>query len=213
MQYLIVRQKGVAPILVLLIIAVLGGLGFWGYKTEIIRISLPQKETASVSNSPSPTTDPTKDWKTYTDTTYNFSFKYPNSGSVKTNSKRDDLLLGGASFHLNYNDSEFRPQVSEVYVNVFDNNNLDLDTWLEQNSTGKPFGSDDKKEYSGYVNLGKGQLSGKSGVKFRDDVMGFTAHNIAVKWNNYIYVVGYVEVADDLSTEYSQILSTFKFTQ
>ncbi len=46
--------------MVVLIIAVLGGIGFWGYKSGVVKISLPQKEVQVITPSPEPpTTSPT----------------------------------------------------------------------------------------------------------------------------------------------------------
>lgn len=69
------RQKGFAPVLVLLILAI-GALAFLGIKhlisTNQFPINLP-----GASTTPSPTQISTTDWRTYSNTKYGFSIKYP----------------------------------------------------------------------------------------------------------------------------------------
>lgn len=153
--------------------------------------------------------DPTATWKTYTNDDYGFSFRYPEKGNVQKLQKRDSLLLGGAVFKL-INSSKFTSQSSEVYTYVYNRDGLSLGEWIKTNSTVKPFGSEEK-EFSDYVDLGQKNIDGFDGINFRNETMGFVNHNVAVEKGDYVYVVGYVEVADDLSSEYNQILSTFKF--
>lgn len=199
--------------------------GFFAYQTQTL-----VKELTEIKNNQQPTpvtvskpTDlpiatesgvvtGTKDWKVYTDPEWNFTFKYPETGSVSRLLKRDDLLVGGATFKLNYKDGITRPQASEIYINIYDSKNMDLNTWLVNNSTTEPFGSEENKEFYGYLNQGNIDLLDTKGVRFKKDVMGFVSNNVAIKNGNYIYVIGDVKVSDDLSSTFSKILSTFEFT-
>lgn len=181
------------------------------------------QQAQPVLTSPSPTSSPdlssgtsvkedeTANWKTYTDNGFKFEIKYPNNMKTTKLTAHDDLL-GGVSLNLIYNDQEFRPQASEIYVWVEDSKSLNLEEWLKVKSTTEPWGSPiDKKEFYGYKNLGSVVLDGVQGIKFLDEPMGYTSSKVAVKNGNLIYLVGYVNVKEDLSPVYNQILSTFQF--
>lgn len=69
------RQKGLAPILIVMLIA----LGIGGYLIYSGKINLNKTQVPSTATSPSPTnSDEIANWKTYKDNNYAFSFKYPN---------------------------------------------------------------------------------------------------------------------------------------
>lgn len=168
--------------------------------TQIVKtVSLISNQTADQIN-----------LKTYSDETFKFSFKYSDSGTIRKLSQRDDLLLGGASYGLKYG-NEVRLQASEVYVWVFKKNGLSLDEWIKANSTSKPFGSEEK-EFPGYVYLGQKSVDSVKGINFKFEAMGVVDTNVAVEKGEYIFVIGHVKTTDDLSKEYNQVLSTFKFT-
>ena len=68
------KQKGFAPIIIILVIALIGaGAYFLGTKNILKFPSFPLSPT--LSPSPTPTPDPTANWKTYT--ANEFTFKYP----------------------------------------------------------------------------------------------------------------------------------------
>ena len=68
------KQKGFAPILIILVIAVIAaGAYFLGTKNILKLPTFP----LSPSLSPSPTTDPTANWKILNNTAYSYSLKYP----------------------------------------------------------------------------------------------------------------------------------------
>lgn len=74
------RQKGFAPIIILLVLVILGVVGYFAYSKGYININ-PSKSTPTVNPqldlTSSPTPDPTANWKTYTDSDNIFSIKYP----------------------------------------------------------------------------------------------------------------------------------------
>lgn len=89
-------RSGFAPLLIILIIAILGAGIFWGYKyvskknaqKTITPAPYPiETPTSGSTKTPSPypieTINPTVNWKTYTSTKYKFSFKYPNNFKVR----------------------------------------------------------------------------------------------------------------------------------
>jgi len=84
-----VRQKGFAPIIILLAI---GGLGLLVYFGAFYKSPSQTSFQEPSSSSPVPTTsaspDPTENWKTYTDEVGEFLFRYPNDWGI--------LDVGGA---------------------------------------------------------------------------------------------------------------------
>ena len=81
-----VRQAGSAPILIVLILAAIGGAYYLGTKkpsvvpTQVVTSQTPQPTPAA---SPAPTgAGETATWKTYTNTVHKFSIKYPNTFKV-----------------------------------------------------------------------------------------------------------------------------------
>lgn len=69
-------QKGFAPILIVLLIALAIG-GYLTYQKQIKSTPLPQPSPSSITTSVASSSDETTNWKTYTNDMFNFSFKYP----------------------------------------------------------------------------------------------------------------------------------------
>lgn len=89
---------GFAPLIIILVIAILSVVGYFGYK------NYSSKSQTSISPSPSPedTSEQIKNWKTYTNTKYSFSFKYPNtfvSKNENTALPLPQILFVGDSQH------------------------------------------------------------------------------------------------------------------
>ncbi|MBI4157225.1 hypothetical protein HY502_00025 [Candidatus Woesebacteria bacterium] len=81
------RNKGFAPIIILVVIA-LAVAGYFAYQNMQLKKSADNKQQAAVPSTtsyPSPTANPTANWKTYTNQEYNFSFKYPSDLAVREN--------------------------------------------------------------------------------------------------------------------------------
>src|SRR3989344_5483276 len=78
-------QKGFAPILMLLLIGIAlvaaGGAYYFGFDHDWEKsVKLPTSQTISI---PAPT-DETTNWKTYTDPSGSFTFKYPDTLRLKS---------------------------------------------------------------------------------------------------------------------------------
>lgn len=71
-------QKGLVPILIVLILAALVG-GYLVYQKQAKPTSYTQPTIQ-----PSPTADPTANWKTYKDSEIGYMLEYPNNWSIKT---------------------------------------------------------------------------------------------------------------------------------
>ena len=84
------KQKGFIPILILVLIA-LAIAGYFGYKNYWPKIQnlIPPTPTANLSRAES------KDWKTYNNDQYKFSFKYPNFLQLtEGNTSRNVVTVG-----------------------------------------------------------------------------------------------------------------------
>lgn len=98
------KQKGFAPVIIILALALVGALGYIAYlkgyfNSLIIKPSLFPNTLVITSPSPvssreMPPEDPTAGWKTYTNNVYSFVFKYPPEYYIKTS----DDLTGATSF-------------------------------------------------------------------------------------------------------------------
>ena len=79
------RQKGFAPVLIIVLIAILGGLGYWGYKSDITTAPLFNRRLMSFRSSQN--TDLTANWKTYTNSKYGYQLKYPSGYAADQRSR------------------------------------------------------------------------------------------------------------------------------
>lgn len=113
---LIMKQKGFAPILILLIITIVGAVGFVGYKSGILDIQIPKKESIGLTPTPSTSLveDPLAGWKTYSSSEKFFSAKYPPTWSVKETDKAIGFKSGSLGITVNYNLEAFGIECDEV---------------------------------------------------------------------------------------------------
>lgn len=75
-----VEQKGYSiPMLVTLVVIliIVGAGGYFLYQKQSKTTETPQKQTSPAIPQSTPVIDQTANWKTYTNTQYSFSFKYP----------------------------------------------------------------------------------------------------------------------------------------
>lgn len=94
------NQKGFAPILIalgiILILGIVGGTYYLGTLKNQQAVSFgnkPQSQNPGVtSQTPQPTPNETANWKTYTDTKYGFSLKYPINYNVAVLDNTKDLI-------------------------------------------------------------------------------------------------------------------------
>lgn len=83
------RQKGFAPILILLVLLGVGLMAYFGYLYNPSTQPTPVPTSSSIPTTiTSATPDPTENWKTYTDKNGEFIFRYPNDWGI--------LDVGGA---------------------------------------------------------------------------------------------------------------------
>lgn len=108
------KQKGFTPILIILLIAIFGVLGYFSFKYF-------QVSNQSISNltnnfpTPKATSDPTANWKTYIDS--GFSFKYPSEMSITTSSAANVSYLETSDFKAT-GESGYQIQINKVTSNI-----------------------------------------------------------------------------------------------
>jgi hypothetical protein len=113
-----------SKVLAIIALLCLGIAGFFAYQYFQLKQQISQQAQTNLSISPSPNlnqqqtafpttavqqiTDSTKDWQIYTSSTYNLSFKYPNSFRVNESNKNDTGF--GKSISVDYNQTGGQPQ-------------------------------------------------------------------------------------------------------
>lgn len=207
-------QKGFAPIIAIIItVLITGGVLVYLGKLPIPTKTIPQPITAPAVNQ----IDETVNWKTYTNTEYNYSFRYPsnyilNNGVsdintdgdstpqifVKTkdaNSKYDKIFYVQV-INKNPKSGDFIP---DVYSNIF---NTYTDLFLsakEGNNIVIPYMTN-----LTFTRLSDKTVGKESAMVFRGNNLG--GEIIVVNTDNYIYI--FPGSGNDI---YQQILSSFKF--
>ncbi|MEO8637617.1 MAG: PsbP-related protein [Candidatus Taylorbacteria bacterium] len=85
-------KKGIAPLIIALIVAVILGGGFMAYKISQ-KTDVTPSPTQNVIADQNQTDNETKDWKTYKNEQYGFEFKYPKDWIIENN----DIYDGGVA--------------------------------------------------------------------------------------------------------------------
>ncbi len=177
--------------------------------------------TPSPTATPAATIDSTANWKTYTDTKYGFSFKYPPTWAVKNNTAKNDPVMELA---LVDTAKKYTSEGSDLFPIVFgvakDDVNSSIDTYLTGGR--EPLKSELQSETAiiagktAYVLKGSGTGTG-----------GYSNERIIFN-GGYIYsfgtnahLAGHSNINDPIGTPETQainkvfedILSTFKFTK
>ncbi len=183
----------------------LAGIGFFVLTKQNYKPSAPitnsePQSSPSVITEKKPMTD-TSNWKTYTNTTYNYSIRLPNAYPDNPEAKIDP-----SSGEL-----DLKMVTSSVWVAVWKNSgNLTTDEWLKENGNmvGKNTYPAQKTTFNGYDAL----------VSNR----GQSTNWYFISHGNYIYEVEDNETIGAAPTfkptqqqiqDQKEILSTFKFTQ
>ena len=194
------RQKGFAPILIIILVLIaIGGAYYFGTKKGNIIPTPTQSPVTVASNAPAPitpttkpTTDPTANWKTYENNVYHYSFKYPPSWAVRAFQYSDNSTSDPLKTSYLILSSE---GVDKMYFSLTDpliNPTLE-DGYISTNKYGKPI-----SYYKVFPN-GEGP----------DDRSFVTFQTTGRKDTITINVLS----SFPIPYEQDQILSTFKFTQ
>lgn len=106
-------------IFVLMILAALGGY-YFGINNPDISSTVTPTVTSSTTPTVTTTTDETADWKTYTNTTFNFTMKYPTDWNVKNNLQTilSKQSVVGQNLVIYKNNSQQVYPYLELYINT-----------------------------------------------------------------------------------------------
>lgn len=211
-------------VLLLASLVLLASTAFLYYQNIQLKNMLINYQTQPTS-SPTPvsTTDPTANWKTYTDAKYNFSFKYPQSLEITPVTSDSTSLKANPEYFVGVTGSDV------IYLSLFlyksDKNPTD---W---------WNTDGKDKFEELRSSVESVITPKATINFTYNVQpktfaGKNALSVSVnsdygspqtppqrfltivQQNGYIFMTSYQEMGTTQpSTEISnQILSTFKFT-
>lgn len=90
-----IPEKRNSPILLLLLIpALMGVASYFGYQNWQLRQQIVRNQPIPTPQTmPTTQSDPTETWKTYTNTKFNYSVKYPNTGVARINCENEENML------------------------------------------------------------------------------------------------------------------------
>lgn len=196
-------------LLVILAVVVLAGIGFfnWNYlqnrKTDNIAsinstLATPMPDTSIVvptaiqAVSPSPIS--TADWKTFTNTKYGFSFKYPNDWGVVEGSEIGVINLAGST-----KEGELNPDQTKIVI---------YQTTIDSVGNLNDYVVNQYEKIVSESNIIVGGFSAKKFVS-QPQIMGTKTTEVFVLKNNFYYQIICMENSDKLDS----ILSTFQFTK
>lgn len=205
-----VRQAGLAPIVIVVLIATLAVGGYLIYKLprNVVVPQAPQTTSApspTPSPSPAPTgIDETTNWKTYTNTGYRFSLRYPQDYNFDEQYVEVGILKWSASISSpKYNTSPYIRDIQQIGVTVRKRNQLSLEQWINE-------------ECPKLKDLNDLRISNKPAKRFicpisdssEDDYM-----MVAIDNGDYIYTLNNIGFKKNTEQEkiFDQILSTFRF--
>lgn len=162
--------------------------------------------TTTNNSAPTTVTDETQDWQTYTNSTFNYSIKYPKNWSIiqgHTYAADDSESIKNKSIEIIDNNQK---TVMQIYIDSKSQiGNITLNEFAKQIT---PL---DKTKVSNITNYKVNTFDGVSAlVEFTDKVPGLQSGlRYFIKNNNY-YVTFSTEESK-ISANISNILSTFKF--
>lgn len=198
------NQKGLAPILVLIIITMLA-IGGYLYFQRQNKVITPKSQTSQASiSSPNPN-DETANWQVYTNTKFGYSLKYP--PSLYIDSEKDT----GLGFRLTKNKDVQDPaeRIKQPELGVIVQENSTLEKQIASTKLGSPPDPGTKIETI--------QLNGMNALRIENIIEGNPFGNISnmfEKDNNVFSVTIFTSTKDpELIDTYNKMVSTFNFTK
>lgn len=215
-------KKSTIILVIVLVAVVFGGAGYWfgTKKTEDKTTTATPTVTATTSTVASATTtaDPTASWKTYTNSAYGYSYKYPTdltiidwTSAIKKGAEeanKDLLSVVGIGKNSNFTDYEFS---STVTNDSLDRRKLLACYELVSDKTETPINFAGLTAYKITCKAG-GPSDMAPDVKTKG---GEQVVRIIFQKGNYVYELGYdqSDLSKDTSQTFNQIASTFQFTK
>ncbi len=215
-------QRGFTPILIVVLVAVALVGGYFLYTS--LRANPAKPESVAISTAPvsvsTPTTKPestfsaeTTNWKTYTDASAKYSFRYPNKWPLSKIpiSKGCDTCLESVSFseHYNYNSEDTTLAVILVFKDGWVKNVKTLDDYIKF-----------IKAEPTNVEIKETKVGGEKAVSYKlsGGVQPLPVIEYVTTRNRIWYVIRLVDSIETNKNNvqntkiFDQILSTFKFT-
>jgi len=218
-----VEEKPTKPWLKIILFSILGvvlavGLVFAGYKFgQIKQVQPGPQPTPTPGLVATPTPDPTANWKTYTNTKYGYSIKYPEDMFYL---EREAKLPRLQSVEFTKKRGPTMGEIPGIEVIVYEDEGLSLEAWFDKRSTTKPFEANESPTIFYYKVTGKQEISfdgsGSKGIRFVDNqITGAPIPTAIVSAQNLVVSIrGYYFVHDESFQEiYDLMLSTFKFLE
>lgn len=225
-------MKKIFNIIIVIFIALLAGAGAYYYVDEQARLDKEDlnkqitdlnkqlsdlKASPSSSPSVSTTADPTANWKTYTNTKYGFSFKYPKDWVIEEEPvKKQGILIwsaeGYAQLEEGRNNDYGRSYIPEVFINYYDN------ILVEPENVSSNMGAKTLDEYVvkniDIVNEEKIDFASQKAYAAQWGGMGIS-YAILAEHNQNIIELRFNADGDgsDLSLGQKKIISSFQFTK
>lgn len=168
--------------------------------------SFPVARDSDQTTSPTLTPDPTANWKTYTNTEFGFSFKYPKQLTISEKRSKEeikDFVIDGGT--TNVIDYEYRFSTGKIVNGVEEVSGFSISIFP---TSGKTIG----QEFSGENAMGVIGVTpiDKRGADEAAHVTNIQANVVYRKGNNFFEVGGLQVIG--IPSDFEQILSTFKFT-
>lgn len=171
----------------------LGVVVFLYYQNQQLKGMLASYQTPTTSPTPVATTDPTANWKTYTNVV-GFSFKYP-----------DTLNIDSVPSISNNAKENNNPKATWISISQADPNGpLEHDLLIVSESTIKPVFSSDS--------LGTINIDNKRAAKYSQSGNGLVQDVYVINLNQNLFMSISVSSDQNYKDLANQILSTFKFT-
>ncbi len=204
-------QKGLAPIIIVILIAVALG-GYLLYKQQPKPTLSSPQTTYSTS---SPTTDETANWKTYTNSIYQFSFDYPQDWSFNTPSLEDKHSNNKSVLQINISsDSDIKNKILlenqkdilSMTVVIWDNRSKTLDQGIAEwdKFFQNPSPTSTSTKSVNQITWITRELTNISNIPIKQYI---------TKKGNYLYILTASPQDSTFINLADQILSTFKFIQ
>ncbi len=204
------KQKGFAPIIIILVVAILGTVGYFVYKSHI-----GPKGTILGPYSPDPiaivTTDPIANWGTFTDNEWKVTLKYPSE--FKQSVKKDSS--GYIGFIREATKDKSVQILIDIYENMYQNENT-------VNGVAKKYLDEQESIYSGsdarFSPIEVAKIGNQEGLSYSlvNNYLRESTMFVENKSTNKILIIATSFSEKDVDNQdlemVNQILSTFKFT-
>lgn len=209
------REKGFAQILIIILALIaIGGAYYFGTQKNNVLTTPVQSSVPAVTEATtqaSPTTDPTANWKTYTNTQYGFTFKYPpgletllqSEGGVSGPITGNPIFVYALADKLTIAQGTDKP-FDGLSIDIVDTNGS-LDTYVSNERDAE------KNSYRGIFDPTIKQLNIPVQNRYLDSESSISRYFL--KSNNTVVAISVIRFSPDFMRTASQILSTFKFTQ